>query len=138
MANVLIVDDDHDLSYALAESVSAAGDYEVDHAASGVEAIALLRSKTYMAMFLDVTMPGIDGIGVLKVLMTDRTIERPGRVFVVTGTRRGMVMDRAAGVLGADGVIYKPFGLNEIEAALSGGEPAEDPDGFLAQPAHHR
>ena len=135
MANVLILDDDHDLSYALGEAVSAAGDYEIDHAAGRDEAISLLRCKTYMAMFLDVTMPGIDGIGVLKVLMTDRTIERPERVFVITGMRRGMVMDRAGWVLGVDGVIYKPFGLNEIEAALTGGEPAADPDGFLAQPA---
>ncbi len=136
MAHVLIVDDDHDLRHALAETVSTAGDYEVDHAAKGGEAISLLRQKRYRAMFLDVTMPGIDGIGVLKSLITDATIMRPRRVFVITSMRRGTVMDRAAHVLGADGVIYKPFGLNEIEAALSGGEPAGDPDSFLAQPVH--
>ena len=135
-ANVLIVDDDHDLSYALAETVSRAGDFEVDHVAGGDEAISLLRKKRYGAMFIDVAMPGIDGIGVLKALMTDGTIMRPRRVFVMTSMRRGTVMDRAAGVLGADGIIYKPFGLNEIEAALSGGDPATDPDSFLARPVH--
>ncbi len=133
-ANVLIVVDDHDLSYAFAETVSAGGDYEVDHAAGGVEAISLLRSKTYRAMFLDVAIPGIDGIGVLKALMTGSTLKRSERVFVFTGMRRGMVMDRAAGVPGADGVIYKPFEPSDIEAALTGNEPAADPDGFLVQP----
>ena len=132
--NVLIVDGDRDLSYALAETISAAGDYEVDHAPGGKEAIAMLRSKSYKALFLDVAIPGVDGIGVLNVLMTDATIERPRRVIVVTAMRRGTVMNRAAHTLGADGIIYKPFGLNEIEAALSGGEPASDPEGFLAQP----
>lgn len=131
---VLIVDDDPDLSFVIAETVALAGDYEVDHAAGGVEAIALLREKAYAAMFLDVAIPGVDGIGVLRELMTDRTLQRPGRVIVITAMRRGSVMDRAAQVLGADGVIYKPFGLNEIEAALSGGEPIEDPDSFLVQP----
>ena len=134
-ARVLIVDDDHDMSYALAETVSNAGKYKVEHAGTGVEAVTLLRASSYSAMFLDMGIPDVNGIGVLKALMTDDTLIRPGRVFVITGMRRGVVMDRAAHVLGADGVIYKPFGLNEIEAALSGSPTEPDQDGFLVQPA---
>ena len=67
MPTVLIIDDDRDSREALAGCLAKAG-YTVRSAASGRDAIDALGDATPDAIFLDVRMPGIDGLAVLQVL----------------------------------------------------------------------
>jgi CheY-like chemotaxis protein len=65
MASILIVDDDAAMRDALGEAARDLG-HDTYLAASGTEAIALLDTKAIDAMLLDLRMPGMDGIEVLR------------------------------------------------------------------------
>jgi len=68
---VLVVEDDQDLREALSALVEASG-VEVSAACDGMEAVGLLRSgPPPVAVFLDKTMPRLDGAGVLAVMRAD-------------------------------------------------------------------
>ncbi len=62
---LLVVDDDDSVRTALAKALSLQG-YVVEEAASGAEALALLRAIPFTLMVLDMKMPGMDGVTVMK------------------------------------------------------------------------
>lgn len=67
MAHILIVDDDETMRDALAEVVRDLG-HSVCLAANGTIALELVERESVSAMFLDLRMPGIDGLEVLRRL----------------------------------------------------------------------
>ncbi len=62
---LLVVDDDDSVRTALAKALSLQG-YVVEEAASGAEALALLRATPFTLMVLDMKMPGMDGVAVME------------------------------------------------------------------------
>jgi CheY-like chemotaxis protein len=66
-ATVLVVEDEADHLAAVRLTLRLAG-YEVWEAASGEEALDVLRARRPGAMLLDVRLPGIDGLGVLRTM----------------------------------------------------------------------
>jgi two-component system, OmpR family, response regulator len=110
---VLVVDDDADVVNLLSTSLTFQG-FEVDTATSGPTALDRARELRPDAVLLEVTLPGIDGFGVLRRLRTDR-IQTP----VLFLTARDTLHDRITGLtLGADDYITKPFSLEEVIARL--------------------
>lgn len=68
-ARVLVVDDERTTRHALCEALNLAG-HQASYAASGDEALAMLAQEFYQVVILDLQMPGIDGVKVLKVAET--------------------------------------------------------------------
>jgi two-component system OmpR family response regulator len=108
---VLVVEDDPVLRDGLGRSLRNAG-YVVDSAEDGRLADQLLSVHAFDLVVLDLGLPGLDGLEVLR-----RLRRRASTVPVLILTARDSVDDRVAGLdLGADDYLAKPFNLAELEA----------------------
>ena len=110
---VLIVEDDDVLADGLTRHLQQAG-YVTDLATNGAEADAVLANDEYELVILDIGLPGMDGLEVLRRLRA-----RDCQVPVLVLTARDAVEDRVRGLnVGADDYLVKPFALLELEARL--------------------
>ena len=110
---ILVVEDDPILGDGLTHSLGDAS-YAVDWARDGAKADNLLSQTDYDAIILDLGLPKLDGLEVLR-----RLRRRSTRTPVLILTARDDVEDRVAGLdLGADDYLTKPFDLTELEARL--------------------
>jgi DNA-binding response OmpR family regulator len=110
---VLLVEDHQALARSLAQGLREAG-YAVDVAADGAEALAQAETRVHDAIVLDVMIPTIDGITVLR-----RLREGGAATPVLMLTARDQVPDRVAALdLGADDYLTKPFAFEELLARL--------------------
>lgn len=110
---VLLVEDDAPLGEALTAALSQAG-YAVDWLRDGASADAALAVESFDLCVLDLTLPGRDGMEVL------RHARQAGRTLpVLILTARDQLADRVAGLdAGADDYLVKPFDLDELLARL--------------------
>ena len=110
---VLVVEDEPRLSRALAEALGAAG-YAVDCAADGERADFLGATELYDAVVLDLGLPEVDGLTVLR-RWRDQGLDMP----VLVLTARGSWHDKVQGIdSGADDYVAKPFQMEEVLARL--------------------
>jgi len=110
---LLLVEDSHKLAAWLGKALRGHG-YAVDVTHDGAEADRLLITEPYDAVILDLTLPSMDGLVVLR-RMRNRGTHAP----VIVLTARGELDDRVRGLnLGADDYLPKPFDLTELEARL--------------------
>ncbi len=117
MANkkILVVDDELDFLKMIKMRLEAS-DYEVITAANGKEALDLIKFRKPDAVLLDILMPGMDGLHVLKVI---RSHDKALPVFMVTAFSN-LERFEAANKLGASGFIVKSNDLKkEIENITS-------------------
>ena len=113
MAHVLVVDDDKAVRDSLDRALRMAG-HEVSQAEHGLAALEQVRIERPDVMVLDVSMPGVDGLGVARRLRDDGD-DLP----ILMLTARDAVDDRVAGLdAGADDYLVKPFALEELTARL--------------------
>lgn len=111
--NLLLVEDSERLRTTLTRGLSSAG-FVVDAAADGVQAQGFLFAYEYDLMVLDLMLPRLDGLGVLRGLARLRM--RP-RVLVLSA--RDQVNDRVEALEGgADDYLVKPFSFDELLARL--------------------
>ncbi len=111
---VLLVEDSERLRQALVPLLGAAG-HAVDTAADGIEALAYLERYDYAVVVLDLMLPRLDG---LEVLRTMRARGNRARVLVLSA--RDQVQDRVAALdRGADDYLVKPFSSDELLARMS-------------------
>ena len=97
----------------LARSLEAAG-YAVTVAADGGSALVEIERSAPDVILLDVTMPGIDGLGVAR-----RVRGRGAAIPILLLTARDAVADRVAGLdAGADDYLVKPFATDELLARI--------------------
>lgn len=121
---VLIVDDDSRL-FALLSSYLEENNVTTTHSPEGQTALGMIRSGGFDAVILDIMMPGLDGLSVLK------KIREASGVPVIMLTAKGDETDRVVGLeLGADDYMTKPFSPREllarIKAVLRRGKPSEE------------
>ena len=113
MTRILVAEDDPDLALGLRNNLEIEG-YDVRVARDGAEALALALQWQPALLVLDLVMPKIDGMRVLRELR-----ERDSRVAVLILTARGEEADKVRGLkLGADDYVTKPFGLLELLARV--------------------
>ncbi|MEX0381084.1 response regulator transcription factor [Leuconostoc sp. MS02] len=113
MTKILVVDDEPAISTLLKYNLEQNG-YQVTIAADGQSAYELIGEQTFDAILLDLMLPVMDGMTVLKNLRQDK-ISTP----VLLVTAKGDEFDRVFGLeLGADDYITKPFSPREVLARL--------------------
>ncbi len=113
MARVLLVEDDPALSRGLVASLKGAG-YVVDAAFDGESALEMARDEPYALITLDLGLPTISGLEVLK-----RLRQGGNKTPVLILTARDAIEERVKGLdLGADDYLLKPFDPAELEARL--------------------
>jgi DNA-binding response OmpR family regulator len=109
----LLIDDDARLAALLDDNLKPQGVVLV-HAGGGQAGLAALAGGGFDAVLLDVMMPGLDGLSVLRTLR-----DSGHRVPVIMLTARGDETDRVVGLeLGADDYVAKPFSPRELLARL--------------------
>ena len=110
---LLLVEDSQTLRRSLRRALRHSG-YAVDMAADGEEGLAAAELNDYDAMILDVMLPKLDGLTVLRRL---RAAGRKTHVLLLTA--RDTVADRVEGLRqGADDYLVKPFALDELLARV--------------------
>ncbi|MET3432585.1 two-component system response regulator TctD [Herbaspirillum seropedicae] len=110
---ILLVEDHIELSRWLAKAMRDAH-LTVECAHNGADADSLLLTQDYALVILDLTLPRMDGMEVLK-----RMRARGSRTPVLILTARGGLADRVSGLnMGADDYLAKPFELEELEARV--------------------
>lgn len=110
---ILLAEDNLKLAASLTESLSQSG-FTVDCMHDGASADHLLTTQDYALAILDIGMPRVDGLEVLRRLRSRRN---PLPVLILTA--HGSVEDRVRGLnLGADDYLPKPFAIAELEARI--------------------
>ena len=112
---VLVVDDEPDLADILSNTLRIEG-WDVRTASDGTSAVTTAREFVPDAAVLDMMLPDIDGLEVLRRVRADNPA-----ICVLFLTARDAVEDRIAGITaGADDYVTKPFSLEEVLARLRG------------------
>lgn len=110
---ILVVEDQKDLNEIIVRKLTNEH-YSVDSCFSGDEALDFLSCAEYDGVILDIMLPGITGIGVLKNIRS-----RGDKTPVLLLTAMGTVEDRVAGLdAGADDYLVKPFDFDELLARV--------------------
>jgi len=110
---ILLVEDHAELSRWISKALQDAR-LTVECAMNGADADALLHTQEYALVILDLTLPKMDGLEVLK-----RMRARGSKTPVLVLTARGGLNERVQGLnLGADDYLAKPFELVELEARV--------------------
>jgi DNA-binding response OmpR family regulator len=113
MAHLLIVEDDELLRDGLSAQLMQAG-HRIDTAADGEQALSRLDNEAYEGVVLDLGLPRVDGLTVLR-----RLRQRLPALPVLILTARDGIEDRVEGLnAGADDYLTKPFNRDELLARL--------------------
>jgi two-component system, NtrC family, response regulator AtoC len=110
---IVIADDDKNLRMVLASELSEKG-FEVNVAENGTKAVALIENDEYDVLLLDLSMPGFNGMDVLKKI---KTLELTTEVVILTGNATISSAVEAM-KLGAYDFLTKPFKMAELKAVL--------------------
>jgi two-component system OmpR family response regulator len=110
---ILIVEDDAKIASFVVNGLKQEG-YAVDHAADGDTGLTLVETTSYDAAVVDVMLPGLDGLSLVKRLRLSQP-ELP----VLFLSARSTVEDRVKGLqAGGDDYVTKPFAFAELSARL--------------------
>ena len=110
---LLVVEDEKKLCDMIAKSLHQAG-YEVDTCNDGEEALDMIYAEMYDLIVLDLNLPGMDGMDILRELRGGG-----GETKVLILSARSQIADKVDGLdAGANDYMEKPFHLQELEARV--------------------
>jgi len=129
-APILVVDDDPKILELVRVYLEREG-LSVITASDGIAALAAIRERAPRAVVLDLMLPGLDGLAVIRAARAD------SRVPILMLSARGATADRISGIAtGADDYLPKPFSPAELvvrlKALLRRSTPTDGPSGRLA------
>lgn len=110
---LLIVEDEAALCRSIAEGLRMDG-YEVDTCQNGQDALEICTVETYDLILLDLNLPGMDGMELLR-----RLRDQDQETCVLILSARGQIQEKVAGLdAGANDYMTKPFHFEELEARI--------------------
>jgi phosphate regulon transcriptional regulator PhoB len=113
MKSILVIDDEADIVELVAYNLKKEG-FNVDTAHDGEQGLKNIGSKRYDLIFLDLMLPGIQGVELCKMV---RNNPDTSRIPIVMLTAKGEEIDKILGLeVGADDYITKPFSPRELVA----------------------
>lgn len=119
---VLVVDDEPEVTFGLQAFFMAKG-YEMLTALNGIDAMRQLRQHAIDLVLLDMKMPGVNGVEVLRFIHAESS-----RTKVIVITAYDAQFQERVERLGVDGFLMKPFGISAltstVEQVLSGRHPS--------------
>ncbi len=105
---ILIVDDDEDLSFIISEMLEDYG-YKTESASNGEDAFEMLSENTYHLILLDINLPDTTGFELC------RELRRVSTVPVIFASARTELTDRITGLdIGGDDYLPKPYSMKEL------------------------
>ena len=111
--HILIIEDEEQLCRSIAEGLRMNG-YETDTCFDGNEGLELCMTENYDLILLDLNLPGIDG---LELLRQFRKSDSSTPILILSA--RGQIQDKVEGLdLGANDYLTKPFHFEELEARI--------------------
>ena len=110
---ILVIEDEPRIRAFLARGLEAEG-FRVDGAESGSDGLRYALSRTYDAVVLDLLLPGLDGLSVLRELHD----QRPELPVVIVSARSDLSTKLRGFGLGASDYLSKPFAFDELVARL--------------------
>ncbi|MCT7358700.1 response regulator [Thalassolituus pacificus] len=113
--NVLICDDSSFARKQMARAIPKEWEVDIHFAGDGVEGVQAIREGKGEVVFLDLTMPNLDGYGVLETI---RKEDLPAMVIVVSGDIQPDAQDRVK-KLGAMAFIKKPIDAEKAREVLT-------------------
>jgi two-component system chemotaxis response regulator CheY len=113
--NIFIVEDLPIMRDLLSTNLESLGHKVVGFAENGKEAIAHYAEHNPDLMTLDISLPDMDGLFVLKEI---RLKHPQAKILIVTANDQKMLQKQAL-AMGASGVLLKPFVIEDVTAALS-------------------
>ena len=113
---ILIVDDIEDNRFTLDIMLSVLGEFDIDEAESGPEALSMMDEKAYDLVLLDIMMPGMTGLEVLEQLDL-ATAQSPTKIIVVSALQDMETIVKAL-ELGALDYLPKPIEESLLAARL--------------------
>lgn len=121
MHKILIADDEEHIRDLVATTIGLAEQYELIKASDGIMALEKVKAEMPSIVFLDIRMPGLDGLEVCRRLKAD---EQTKDIHVIMLTAFGQEEDRKKGDdAGADDYFVKPFSptalLDKVEEILN-------------------
>ncbi|MBR3838889.1 MAG: response regulator transcription factor [Clostridia bacterium] len=110
---ILIADDERDLNNIVSKNLKMQG-HSVDSVFNGLDALEYIRAGDYDAVILDIMMPGMDGLTVLRTMRRENNL-----TAVLMLTAKDSISDRVTGLdSGANDYLIKPFSLEELSARI--------------------
>ncbi|MBT9684263.1 response regulator transcription factor [Pseudoflavonifractor sp. MCC625] len=110
---IFVVEDERQLCDDIAEDLELER-YTVERCYDGLEAWERILVESYDLVILDLNLPGMDGLDILRAVRREKPEQR-----VLILSARSTLADRVAGLdLGADDYLTKPFALEELEARV--------------------
>jgi two-component system chemotaxis response regulator CheY len=121
---VLVVDDDPFIRRLIATTLEDVAEFEIHEAANGIEALEVARRARPSLVFLDIEMPGIDGIDACRQLRADCATS--ATTIVMLTAADGDAIQREAASAGADLYLTKPFSPLDLLRLVDrvGGQPS--------------
>ena len=116
MGHVLIVDD-NPINLKLASEILHAGGYTVDRAVDAEQAQVLLAALSPDLILMDIGLPGMDGLGLTRIIKADVRLRHVPVVAFTAFAMRGD--DRKAADAGCDGYITKPIDTRRFVEQVS-------------------
>lgn len=114
---ILVAEDDARLRQHLVAILREA-DHEVEETGVGTQALRMLLAREFDAAVVDITMPGMDGVSVIREARTQGC-----KGIFLLSTARGEVGDKVSGLdAGADDYLVKPYSTEELLARLRAAE----------------
>jgi len=112
MPNILIVEDDSSIAELQKDYLEVAG-FQVKICSDGAEGLAELKKNDYHLLILDIMLPGLDGLDILRAIRDEKEIP----VLLVSAKKEEI--DKIKGFsLGADDYVTKPFSPGELVARV--------------------
>jgi two-component system OmpR family response regulator len=110
---ILVIEEDQKIASFVVNGLKQSG-FAVDHRADGEEALALARTAPYDAAIVDIMLPKLDGLSVVRNLRSEGV-----RLPVIFLSAKASVDDRVKGLqAGGDDYVTKPFAFSELLARV--------------------